>query len=227
METRYLNFPVAQIPYILTDRYEALNAVIAYAVVSYARTKGITLDAAGEFLVINVGDHGLLKENACRCHTGTKSLTSINMHTAFEFRDCRKSDFDTLCLVANLACRSIIGKHSYCLVRKDLIFSRMSGEDKCIHPRFYKPKVKKLAGGGGRRRWNKVRAVLETVYGLKFYAPHGTRGMYISYDLTPEDLAFKVESMKANRKKKQARNDSAELKRVAQQRLWAIEHRTS
>ncbi len=225
METKYLNFPVRQIPYILTDRYKAMNAIITYAVVSYARTKGITIKAAGEFFGVTPGSE--IKEEAIYCHKGSNSLTSINVHTAFEFRDNRKSDFDTLCLVANLACRSIIGKRSYCLVRKDLIFSRMSGEDKCVHPHFYKPKVKKLAGEGGRRRWDKVRAVLETVYGLKIYAPHGTRGMYMSYDLTPEDLAFNVESMKANKKKKQARNDSAELQRVARQKLWAIEHRTS
>ncbi len=218
METRYLNFPVAQIPYILTDRYKALNEVIAYAVVSYARTKGITLDAAGEFLVINVGDHDLLKENACRCHTGTRSLTSINVDTAFEFRDGRKSNFDTLCLVANLACRSIIGKHPYCLCRKNHIFSRMSGKDALINPRYYKPEVKKLDGKTGRRRWERVRDVLEAKYGLSVYAPLGTRGMYMSYVLSPEELAISVETMKM-RKKQRTQKTSAQLKAEALSRL--------
>ena len=214
MEKKYLNFPVAQIPYILTDRETALAAVISYAVVSYARKENIPIEAAGDFLDIEVCPG--VKERAAQCHDGTKSMTSIEKDTAFEFRDGRMSDFETLCLVANLACRSIVGKHPYCLCRKNLIFSRMSGGDSIIPPSDYMPDVRKLDGDKGRRRWERVRNVLIAKYGLSVYAPLGTRGMYISYALSPEELATSVETKKMKRK---SQKTSAQLKAEALSRL--------
>ena len=224
METTYLNFPVAEIPFIVADRKTAMDQIMSYALVAMAKKRGITQKEAGKVLGIKIGNAESNKWEARECSRDSKSFTSIQTSMAFEFRDKSKTDFDVTCLCANLAVRSIVGKHSYFLVRKNLIFTRMSGKDKLVPPSSYKPYVKKLDGEGGRRRWDKVRTELETVYGLSVYAPRGTRGMYMSYVLSPEELAFSVESMIARKKKRQARNNSAELQKKARQQLWVAEH---
>ena len=214
MDVRYLNFPVAQIPFIFADRENAMEEIISYALVSLTH-RGFSIEEAGNFLgIFPSANFEETVRQARRCANNSKSQTSIRKDLAFDFRDHQKSTFDTLCLCANLAIRRIVGKRHYLLCRKDLIFSRMSGVDSVINKRFYKPYVKPLDGPNGRRRWDKVRDILRFKYGVAFYAPPGCRGFYVSYILSEENLAINVEKMimrKRNRKKSQSELHMAAL----------------
>ncbi len=213
-DIKYFNFPVAQIPEIRRDVKRAMEEIMGYSVVNLAQKRGITNEEAGAFLGITRG--ALINVRASSCRENTRSMTSITVNRAFEFRDNAKSDFDVLCLCANLAIRSIVGKHSFSLCRKSFIFSRMSGCDTRINENLYSSYVKPLVGANGRRRWEAVRWILRSQYGVAFYAPPGCKGFYVSYELDEPALAVSVERMiRRKRRNKKGETLNRALHRMA------------
>lgn len=228
---QYLNFPVSAIPDIIRGSKQTLYELISYAVVSYAEAKDVTLDAAGNHLGVNVVDSAGTKRKHdafIQQYGGCRVMTSIDTHTAFDFRDNSKSPFDNLLLGAHLACRSIVGAHPYTRTTKAMILSRMSGSGRALTaPQSkYTQEVKKLDGPNARRQWEKVFTTMQAIYGLKVYVPKGGRGYYMSYTLDPVDLATSVErAIACKRARKNGRLSNDQLREIALKKI-ADEMRT-
>lgn len=232
-ERRYLNFPIAVIEDISAAKvtYETFlgphnifDGIMAYAVSEYANGNGCSIRAAAGYLGLKIVNAEDVQSEAnefierYNCNVFTSLETSI----AYDFQNHKKKEFDFVVLAAHLACHSIVGKHPYSRVTKDLILSRMSGAAGLIEKTEYPYNVGKLDGPNGRRRWNKVLKTTCDIYGLKIYVPRGGRGYYMSYLLDSETLATNVERMIAGKKaRKAAKKTNAELREIALQNLAA------
>ncbi len=117
------------------------------------------------------------------------AMTGINKDLLFEFYKEDKTDFEIASLIAFLAIKSILGKKSYSRITNEYLLCRMAGynskQDLRELPEYLTPYRK-------RRGLNRIKMELQRSYGLKIYARY-TRGFFVSFSLTLEELIKEVE----------------------------------
>lgn len=198
-EKVYLNFPISLVPPIYEDEdvYQALNNVIIYGLMLYVKKHKVSVEEAGHFLGITVRQPlESFRELYDRVSKTTTVMTSIDKKKAFYLRDARKSYKDNrdeiIALCGELAVRSIVGVKEYTKCYRGMVLSRMAGFAKVIDESLYPKAIKKLSGDGGKRQWRKLISSLKYA-GCSVYTPKGSHGFYVSFRLSPIELAEKVE----------------------------------
>lgn len=225
MDKKYLNFPVPMLKELHTDRASFFHNVFAMGVYLYSSTltgsdKKRNKDAL-DYLGITMtnSDRRMVEAgNKFRGMPPKCPIVGIDKDMLFDFYKNEKSDFDIICLAAFLGTRSIIGKKPYTKTNKAMIHARMFGY---ASPKDLPKKLDALQNKY-KVRWHmdKVLQELEMNWYLRTISNH-VRGMYVSFDLSIDELALKSEESKHLTKIQQYR----EMKRKAV--VMAKEHFTT
>jgi len=212
---KYLNIPVPMLKYLYADNKKFLNDVFDVGIYLYSNTL-----QGSEKKRYNDALHffGITQPNIRNRISNAKSIlnqlpdkyptTGIEKDMLFDYYKNDKDDFDIICLGAFLGIKSILGTKPYCKTNKALIHARMFGYSTAKElPAILTPIEKKYL-----LRWHMDNVLLELQMNwfLKTISNH-QRGMYLSFDLSLNELAVKSERIKQLSKLQMFK----EMKRVA------------
>ena len=181
---KYVTFPIFLIKGMFEDPKTAISNIFCY--VSYAISKkadfnyhlGATFENPESAFSTGEKLFESMPENAPQ--------TSIQKEMLFDYYNNKKSEFEIACFLVFTALKSIIGRKPYCKTNKALIHSRMFGF------RAFKEMPEHLEGMelkySTRRRMDRIINELELNWNLKTYSRY-TRGLFVSFKLTLEELA--------------------------------------
>jgi hypothetical protein len=199
-EKKYLNIPVPMLKELHIDSKKFFSNVFDVGIYLYSKTlKGSEEKCYRESLKFL----GITQEKSKNGLTNAKNILSrmpskhpivgIEKDMLFDYYKNDKSDFDIICLGAFLGIRSILGTKQYCKTNKALIHARLFGYKTAKElPVKLTPIEAKY-----QIRWqmDKVLIELQANWFLKLISNH-QRGMYISFDLSLDELAVKSEASK-------------------------------
>jgi hypothetical protein len=197
---KYLNFPLPMLKTLYTDSNKFFDDIFDVAIFLYSKSlEGDELERyneALEFLRCTQGNHNRGISNAKKILSDLPfkyCFTGIEKEMYFDYYKNAKSDFQIECLGAFLGIKSILGTKPFCKTNKAHILARMFGYNTFKDlPDKLTPLQEKY-----KTRWHmdKILMELETGWFLKIISNH-QRGMYISFDLSLEELALKSETIK-------------------------------
>lgn len=197
---KFLNIPVPMLKELHTNSKGFFQNAFDVGIYLYSKTLSGTEEKrywdASKFLGITQANYkrslndakNVLKKMPARFPT-----TGIEKEMLFDYYKNDKSDFDIACLGAFLGIKSIIGTKPFCKTNKAFIHARMFGyvTAKELPAKLTPIEEKYLI------RWHmdKVLLELQMTWFLKMISNH-QRGMYISFDISLDELAIKSEKIK-------------------------------
>lgn len=213
----YFNFPIELLDGIFEDKEQILTNIRCYALYAHSLKLHKKDDAEYNFLesakLFGVSEEWSAKEYEQYFNMGEALYNSIdekvpkvglNISIWQDYYKNSKTEFDTACLTAFLAIKSIIGEKPYCRVTDLYLWSRMNGfRNSVADESQLSPYVAKYASEYQTR---KIKNTLCTGWHLLIYG-YRTRGFFVSFKLTKEDLIMQVEKGKQSFKVKQYQQD--------------------
>lgn len=143
-------------------------------------------------------------------------ITGIEKDMLFDYYKNEKSDYEKICLGAFLGIRSIIGSKPFCKTNKAMIHARMFGYSTVKDLSAELTAIERQY----QIRWHmdKVLLDLQESWFLKLFSDH-QRGMYVSFDLSLNDLAVKSEASKQRTKTQQFKEAKRKAIQSAKEQL--------
>jgi hypothetical protein len=222
VQSRYLLFPIELLQN--TDIQEVCRNAFKYSIyrkaIDYAvpneKINIVHIQKAMEYFNLNVNDlDNRLKKGRELFDTFSfrNPMVSINKNIMIDFENT-KSDFEVSTFRAYCAIRSILGKKPYCKATNDYLLARMQGFTS----------VAEFMGMNksepiGRYQLDKIKLELQTNWGLIYYSRQ-TRGFYISYRITLENLILKAEQKRQSNKVKKLKELKSEAFKKAMDKLF-------
>jgi|ERR1700757_317435 len=229
METkeRYFNFPVQLLTDFMKDSKDALNNISDYAVYAHCLKleHGNDLEmmrSSAKYYNIKLYNVGASLKNGRNLYQSiseTSPKVGINLKTWWEYYGGGKSEFENVCLLAHLAIKSIIQNHSCCKITNDYLFSRMSGFTTVVKPDMFTYQLTKYYNEYQISK--KIKPFLIHQWYLVTYSFH-TRGFWVSYKMSLEDLVLEVEKRRKSTKENQYKKQVRELREKALLKLNAL-----
>jgi hypothetical protein len=143
-------------------------------------------------------------------------MVGINRDAFFDFYKSYKDEFERACLLAFLALKSIVGNKAYIKLDNLYLLSRMDGKPRATSSiAELSNEVSKYANDYQMR---KIKFELSQSWGLTTYSRY-TRGFYVSFTLSLEELVFEAEKRRKSLKEKQARQRECNAVQAALNRL--------
>lgn len=212
-ELRYFNFPIQLLEGFLIDYKTGLTNILDYCM--YAHAEKLEFGAihdkikdAANYYNISLGNVSRSKSNGSQLYDSIDfhaPKAGLNLSIFWDYHNNTKSEFDVVCLVAFLALKSIVQNKPYCKVDNKFWLARMDGKaSSCCLTELSLP----VAKYANEYQTKKIKKALRE-WGLVTYSRY-TRGFYISFQLTLEELVFQAE------KKRKSNNDKAHKERERQ-----------
>lgn len=218
----FFNFPVPLMQYS-PDMNVFGDNVMDYCIYKHSLTLngGNAMKDAAHYFGVTLGNIARSTRDGKEFYDSipqNSAMTGINKDLLFEFYKEHKTEQEISVLMAFLAIKSILGKKSYSRITTDFLICRMAGynskkEFLTVYPE---------AGSGPeylqkyykRRCMDQIKLELQRSYGMKIYGRY-TRGFYVSFSLSLEELIKEVE-MKRKKYYEKHRKDqqSAAVKKV-------------
>ncbi len=218
-KARYFNFPIILLKGFLINHRDVLNNIIEYAM--YVHCKSY-LEKDGFEWTINVENNikklMSLSESFFGVKTNDKMKTfkngkilfqsipdktpmvGLNIDIFLDFYNNEKDEFEKVCLLGFLAIKSIVQNKPYCKIVNKFWLSRMEGNAKSINEiSELSIPIRKYAN---EYQTKKIKNELIDNWGLKHYSRY-TRGFYVSFILSLEELVFEAENRRKSNKAKQ------------------------
>ncbi len=214
-EIRYFNFPIQLLQGFMTEKNKVLNNIRDYAVCAeYIKRenegRGQDIEEIEKYFGISTNNfrNGLDLFN--EFSETNPPLSGISVFVWNDYYQHDKSHFEIACLLCFSAIKSIIGPDQCWKVTDLNCLSRMDGKPHIVsYPDELSPEIIKY---NTRYRMIKIRESLKKSWGLEYYSHH-TRGVYVSFKLSLDDLAEKAEKDRESYKKKERINASREARR--------------
>lgn len=205
---RFVNVPISLMPELYKNCHGFCDKALDVGVYLYSKTlnEGDEIrkfkDAADYLGVIyNTPINEIIrKAREILSNTEGFPVVGIEMGMLFDYYKNPKKEFEVVCFGAFLGVKSIIGKKPYAKTNKEMIFARMFGfKSPKELPETLTPFQKKY-----HTRWqmDKILNELRLNWNLKKLW-NNNRGIYVSFDLSLEQLAKIAVSDKAKLKLKQ------------------------
>ena len=208
-DIKYFNIPISLLPELYRDHKEFASKAIDLAIYRYAETlEGNSFiekfESALKFL--NVVCH-IPVEKVIKNIENNENLLSLPEYPSagvytgllWNYQQHDKTEFECLCLGAFISIRSIIGKKPFAKTNKKMIFARMFGyksPKELPNKRFMNDLQKRYFN---RYQIDKILNELQLQWHLKIISNHN-RCLYVSFDLSLEELAQKTLSEKNKQK---------------------------
>ena len=200
----YFNFPVALLSVFMRDHEYALRSILEYAI--YERCKDPIevfgyLDVSEEERISEAEKYfGLSIGGDIDVFGSGKTLylnysegypmVGISKKMWFDYFKNHKTDFEKVSLLGFLAIKSIVQNKTYCKVTNRFWLSRMDGKAKSISDNS--ELSKEIQEYSNRWQLTKIKDELILNWGLTHYSRY-TRGFYVSFKLSLEDLIYQAE----------------------------------
>jgi len=210
MADTYFNFPVPLMQ-ASPNIKKFCNDVIDYCIYrhSLSLNGSNAIKDAAHYFGVTLGNISKTARNGEQLYDSlplNSAMTGINSNLLFEFYQEYKSDHEIAVLMAFLAIKSILGKKSYTRITTDFLLCRMAGfvskKELTELPDYLKTYCK-------RRSMNNIKLDLQKSYGLKIYGRY-TRGFFVSFKLTFEELIKEVEMKRKRYYEKQIKDQQSE-----------------
>lgn len=222
---KYFNIPIAL--FKSKDLKDILSNGVRYAVYAHSQLmlfEGNEFKSAANFLGVSFNN----LDSAEECGKQLFDLyqnspkAGVNSSIFWDYYNNDKSEYQIDCFRAYCATRSIIGEKAYCKSNKALIHARMFGysSSKELPKKLSKHQEKYTI----RYHMDKVLLSLQHDWYLKLVSQH-SRGLYISYDLSLEDLMVHEEKSKKKTKDNQLKDAKAIARVNALARVATTTHK--
>lgn len=220
-DERYFNFPIQLLKGFMIDDNKALNDICNYAI--YENSLKLILGESelenmkdsAKFFNLTLGSVKQSLENGKSLYNNVPQISpkvGLNLSIFWDFIKNDKSEFDRICLLGFLAIKSILQKNTYCKIDNKFWLSRMDGNSKSVND--YGELSTPIKQFANEYQTKKIKTALRDNWGLVTYSRH-TRGFYVSYSLTLEQLIYEAEKRRKSTKEKQYKIQEKEaLKRV-------------
>ena len=224
-DEKYFNVPIHLFSGFMDDSLNCLNNVFDYAIYSHSlKLEGTQAErfkaACKWYEVIPGNDNECIrngKEQVVYVHKSTPKV-GISKTMWFDFYKNDKSDFEKVCLLGFLAIKSILQNKPYCKIDNKFWLSRMDGNAKSINDFFELSET--LKPYANEYQTVKIKTELRNNWGLTTYSRH-TRGFYVSFDLTIEQLVLEAEKRRKSTIDKQYKQKENEAIKAALQKLYS------
>ncbi|MEO8236081.1 MAG: hypothetical protein ABI549_11750 [Flavobacterium sp.] len=221
---KYFNFPIHLLQGFIKDSYKCLNDITDFAI--YERSIELAfgdelerMKSAAKFYDLKLSNYDNSLKNGIRIYNETVGerlpKTGLSLSLFWEYYKNDKTEFDKVCLLAFLALRSIIQNKAYTKVDNKYLLSRMDGKARSFDLSELSEELLKYSS---RRLLEKVKKELQFNWYLIYYSRY-TRGFYISFKLSLEDLIFEAEKRRVSTKEKEQKQIRDEALRKALCRL--------
>lgn len=221
---KYFNFPIQLLDGFLTNSHFVLSNITDFAI--YENSLKLELGTEEDKMKSSAKGFNLTLNNPKRSSENGKLLynsisqksprTGLSVSMFFDFYQNEQTEFEKVCLLAFLAIKSIIGNKAYCKVTNLYLWARMDGKTTTIEtPEDLTPEVMKYAN---RYQTENIKNELILNWSLIYYSRY-TRGFYVSYKLSLEDLIFEAEKRRKSTKEKQQKSIQKEALKKAMERL--------
>lgn len=201
----YFNFPICLLKDIFIDKNKVFNNICEYAIYKHSLNleHGTEIDkikSAAKFYNVTLGSNSNTLKNGKllnNLYSSNTILTGIRLSIFWDFFKNEKTEFELITLLAFLGIKSILGTKPYCKTNKEFLFNRMSGNAKQGKCKISEPLQKYLI----RYHFDKIITELKVNWHLKYYGYH-TKGFYVSFDLSIEQLIANAEINRPSKKQK-------------------------
>ncbi len=216
---KYFNFPIVLLEGFLIDHKKCLNNILDYAMYAYCE-KYDTDDVkrAARFLGVTLGNEFRTYHNGNELFDSIpEGLPKVGISTDifFDYYKNEKSEFQKVTLLAFLAIKSVLQNKSYCKLNNNYLFARMDGKSHSI--KNDSELSKELLKYKNDYRSVKIKDELKLNWGLKHYGK--SRGFYVSFKMSLEDLIFQVEKNKKSNRLKEQKEIEKAARLAAMERL--------
>ncbi len=224
-DIRYFNFPVVLLQDFMDNSKTSLKNILYYSLYSHS----LRLDYGDEMErfrnaveyydvpVKNIDDEFFFAQELYDFTPANTPIVGLNTDIFWRFFLNKKTDFEKICLLGFLAIKSILGEKSYCKIDNRFWLSRMAGLPKSCDIDFLPDVFQKYSS---EYMTKKIKNELKDNWGLKSYSRY-TRGFYVSFDMTLENLVRTAEAKRKASKEKQKRLEEKELVQKVLQELKA------
>lgn len=209
VDVKYFNFPIQLLDGFMDDSHLVLNNIFDYAIYQHSLklsgTKMERFKAACEWFGVTSGNTTLSITNGQEL---TDSIplccpkVGISRTMWFDFYQNEKTDFDKICLLGYLAIKSILQTKPYWKLDNKFWLSRMDGKAKAVNELWELSET--MCNLASEYQTVKIKKELRNNWGLITYSRY-TRGFYVSFSLTLEQLVYEAERLRKSTKDKQHR----------------------
>lgn len=217
----YLNFPISILKTCWSkDVKQCMNDIMDYAIYRSWTKSGQTFtndsykDYADKHFGIILGAPKKGFENGKSLYENTLQKTpfaGIDKNVMFDYYKNPKTEFDVLCLAAELALHSIIGEKPYIKTNFDMMAARMAGYNSHDRKVKYPTLIEQYMT---KQYWRqKIIDDLMFQWNLSYYSARGIRGFYVSFRLNDETLIRTAELKRRSRITKELKKKMAETRR--------------
>lgn len=219
---KYFNFPICFLKDIFNNKTKTFDNILCYSIYKYALYINNDIEEIDKInkslkhFNITTKDERFFYNNSKKIYNsveGNEALTGIELEKYWEFKTNEKTEFEIVTLLAFLGIKSIIGAKTDCKTNKELLFSRMSGNTKTttsINDELRKHLT--------RYNFDKIITELKLNWNLKYYSYH-TKGFYVSFELTLEQLMTKCEANRQSNKIKILKSNETEIRKKVIQKI--------
>jgi hypothetical protein len=219
-DEKYFNVPIQIFEGFMEDSKDCLNNAFNYAVISQSNkltgNKEERYKAACKFFGVSDRDMTKTKFFGVKSGDVTQKIiignhlistipanspkVGLRLSLFWDYYKNEKSNFEKVCLLGYLSIKSILQTKAYCKINNMFWLSRMDGNAKSITDLIELSEAMKPYGK--EYQTVKIKTELRNSWGLTTYSRH-TRGFYVSFDLTIEQLVFEAEKRRKSTKDKQ------------------------
>ena len=205
-ETQYFNFPVQLLNNYLTDKEKCLDRILYYSLFYHAENRleyGVLrerIQASAKYYGVKLGSIKTAiaegRELNDSLNDQGSPIVGVSTKLYWDYRSNRKTEFEEITFLAYLAIKSIVQKKAYCKITNLYWLSRMDGKSHSVSAEWeLSEEVRKFSKA---YQINKIKEELSINWNLIHYGRY-TRGFYVSFKMSLEDLIFQVEKKRKSR----------------------------
>jgi len=194
---KYFNVPVQLFIGFMDDSIKCLNSVFDYAVYQHSLklegTQAERFKAACKWYGVTAGNNSKSIADGKELTDDTPESSpkvGISLSMFWDFYKNEKSDFDKICLLGYLAIKSILQTKPYWKLDNKFWLARMDGKVKTVAK--FDELSESILKYSSEYQTVKIKTELRNNWGLTTYSRY-TRGFYVSFDLTLDQLVFEAE----------------------------------
>lgn len=224
-DEKYFNFPIQLLQGFMVDHEKALNNILLYSLYAHSLKLeyGNELEcfkSSLDYYSVEFGNPLSAYNKAVKIYEQVDSngpKAGINKKVFWDFRDSHKTAFEKGVLLAFLALKSIVQMKPYCKVDNKFMLARMDGKAKACELTELSKEISQFAN---EYQTKKLKAALVDGWGLITYSRY-TRGFYVSFKLSLDDLVYEAEKRRQSYKDKQRKQEINDALEKAKARLAA------
>jgi len=213
---KYFNFPVPLLSNFLTNKKECLDNILYYSLYYHAENK-LEHGSIDQRIKASADHYNVQLGSAANAILNGKELNEVyndqnlpiiglSLNIYWDYRSNYKTEFEDVTLLAFLAIKSIVQKKSYNKLTNLFWLSRMNGNPGTVESA--KELSNELQRYAKEYQITKIKDELSINWNLIHYGRY-TRGFYVSFKMTLENLIFQVEK---KRKSKQVQTEKEKRK---------------